>query len=124
MSDRKILVADDDSQMRAVIREVLAPLRATIEEAATGLELLELLAEGGPFDLVITDVRMPAMSGLQTALAARNAGIDIPFIVISAFGDGALQMAVNNLHNAVFLDKPFDPRSLLKASREALAAHQ
>jgi CheY-like chemotaxis protein len=124
VSDRKILVADDDSQMRAVIREVLAPLRATIEEAATGLELLELLAEGGPFDLVITDVRMPAMSGLQTALAARNAGIDVPFIVISAFGDASLQTAVDNLHNAVFLDKPFDPRSLLKASRAALDARQ
>jgi two-component system, cell cycle sensor histidine kinase and response regulator CckA len=122
VTKRRILVADDDAQMRAVIRDLLEPLQATIEEASTGLELLELLADGGPFDLVITDVRMPAMSGLQTALAARNAGYDMPFIVISAFGDAALQTSVNNLRNAVFLDKPFNPRSLLQASREALAA--
>jgi CheY-like chemotaxis protein len=120
VSTRHILIADDDAQMRAVIREVLAPLEATTSEASTGLELLDLLVDGGPFDLVITDVRMPGISGLQTALSARNAGLQVPFIVISAFGDRALQRAVSSLARAVFLDKPFDPRSLLTASREAL----
>jgi CheY-like chemotaxis protein len=108
----QVLLADDDEAMRAVVREMLAPLEADCHEAANGIDLATALSTGGPFDLIITDVRMPWVSGLQAALSIRAAGMTTPLIIMSAFGNGSLKRAVEGLSNAVFLDKPFEAAAL------------
>jgi CheY-like chemotaxis protein len=125
MSERRhpnILVADDEDDMRAVLRHVLEPLPAMIFEAASGLELIKAFARPDPFDLVVTDVRMPWATGLQVATSVRVAGIATPLIVMSAFGDDALRKAVLNLGNIRFLDKPFHPQAL-RTAVEAMLHH-
>jgi CheY-like chemotaxis protein len=110
-----ILVADDEEDMRAIVRHVLEPLPALIFEAASGLELIKAFARPDPFDLVVTDVRMPWANGLQVATSVRVAGIATPLIVMSAFGDDVLRKSVLNLGNTMFLDKPFHPQALRSA---------
>jgi DNA-binding NtrC family response regulator len=108
----RILVADDDDAMRALVRDILRTLAADFDEAASGLELITCLAERGPYALVITDVRMPWMSGVQGVIAARHAGLAIPFIVMTAFGNAAVQHIVDAMQGAVLLSKPFSADEL------------
>ena len=121
---RQLLLVDDDEAMRSVVRAMLAPMDLVIAEACNGLELFTALTTAGPFDLIITDVRMPWVNGLQAALSIRDAGVQTPLIVMSAFGDPALKRSVAGLANTLFLDKPFDAATLQSAARVMLSRDQ
>jgi CheY-like chemotaxis protein len=121
VAGERILIADDDREMRRVLRDMLRSTGAEIKEAANGQDLLGCLATGEQFDLVITDLRMPAPSGLQVILMARTAGNAIPFILITAFGDDEVRTALSRVPNAFMLDKPFAPPALLTCVASALA---
>ena len=108
----RVLVADDDDAMRTLVRDILRTISADFDEAASGLELITSLAERGPYALVVTDVRMPWMSGIQGVIAARHAGLTIPFIVMTAFGSAAVQQVVDAMPGAVLLSKPFSADEL------------
>jgi CheY-like chemotaxis protein len=117
----RVIVADDDPAMREWLRILLRPLAAEVREAAGGLELLDLLAAGEPYDLVITDVRMPGPDGLQVVAMARTAGSLAPFLVITAFPDDELRRALHAA-GACLLAKPFAPAELRAAVAALLAA--
>jgi len=121
MAGERILIADDDREMRRVLRDMLRPTGAEISEAGNGQDLLGHLSHGGPFDLVITDLRMPGPTGLQVVMLVRTAGNEIPFIVITAFGDESVRAALARVPNAFMLDKPFAPPALLDCVAVALA---
>jgi CheY-like chemotaxis protein len=59
-------------------------LGCLVHRAEDGDELLQAIADGGPFDLIVTDVSMPWMTGLQVAHSARTAGVTTPVIVMTA----------------------------------------
>jgi len=120
MTGPRIFIADDDPAMREWLRLVLRPLKGTIREASGGVELLDLLASGEPYDLVITDLRMPAPNGLQVIAMARAAGAAAPFLVITAFPDDGVRRALEAA-GAELLAKPFSPGEL-KARVAALIA--
>jgi CheY-like chemotaxis protein len=108
MSRARILVADDDLALLDVISEVLEQRGTQVIRARSGAELIESLGEQGPFDLVITDVSMPWMSGLQAMHSARTAGMSTPVIVMTALKDDRLAAQVQLLgHDAILLRKPF-----------------
>jgi CheY-like chemotaxis protein len=116
----RILIADDDREMRRVLRAMLRSTGAEIQEAASGQDLLGCLSQGERFDLVITDLRMPAPTGLQVIKMTRTAGNEIPFILITAFGDDEVRSALSTVPNAFVLDKPFAPPALLDCVASAL----
>ena len=116
----RLLIADDDAEMRSWLKLALRPLGGTVEEVTNGSSLLMMLTEGGPFNLVITDVRMPSPSGLDVAAAARQLGVATPFIVITAFGDGGTRRKVNEIRGAVLLDKPFEADALREHANRLL----
>ena len=120
MSPPRILLAEDDPEMRAWVRLVLGSLPAQVVEASDGVELLDLIAGDEAFDLVITDVRMPAPSGLQVVSMARTAGSTAPFLVITAFPGHGLRDALER-NGAVLLAKPFDAGELRDAVSELLS---
>lgn len=77
--------------------------------ADNGVVLIELVANHGPFDLIVTDISMPWMSGLQVALSARHAGVRTPVIVITGLRDDALMRKISHLgDNTILLRKPFE----------------
>lgn len=115
MKPLRVALADDDGEMRSWIRDVLRPTRATFVEVGSGWELLHLLANEGHFDLVISDVRMPAPNGLTVITMARTAGLATPFLIITAFPDGALRRSLAAVPDALLLEKPIKGHDLLAA---------
>src|SRR3990172_4681276 len=97
MREVRLLIADDDPDMRSWLREVLEARGARVAEADSGVDLLRVLSDEGPFDLVVSDVRMSWASGVQVLAMVRAAGYEIPFIVITAYADARVRAAVAQL---------------------------
>ena len=77
--------------------------------ASNGAELIDRLADSGPFDLVVTDVAMPWLNGIRAMRAARTAGLRTSVIVMTALRDQSLRRQVDALGgSAALLEKPFD----------------
>ena len=124
LSSVRVLVADDDPQLLDAVSDALTRLDADVVRASSGADLIEQLATAGPFDLVITDVSMPWMSGLQAMRATRTAGLSTAVIVMTALTDPRIPAQVKSLGaNAAFLRKPFE-LSELEAAASALAGHR
>ncbi|HEY5284148.1 MAG TPA: response regulator [Polyangia bacterium] len=118
----RVVIAEDDDDMRNVLCELVSALGVEVAAASSGGDLILLLTDDGPVDLLITDVRMPWMTGFQVALSARNSGLGVPIIIVTAFPDEALRAQVENLGRAVLLAKPFRPEELLSLVRARLPA--
>lgn len=80
-----ILVVDDDPQVREIVTEILGDFGHSVVAAGGGVEALRLLDETPTIDLVITDVRMPDISGLELATRARRERNDLKVILISGY---------------------------------------
>jgi DNA-binding NtrC family response regulator len=89
MEKRKILVVDDDTIMRESVVEILRRRGYAIEACTNGREALEAFGRG-EFDLVISDIKMPGMTGIELLSKIKQIDPDIPFLVITAFGDVSL----------------------------------
>jgi two-component system response regulator FixJ len=112
-------VVDDDEAMRQSLSFLLrtASLQAeTYETAMAFLDALPRIKAG----CVITDVRMPGMSGLDLLRRMRETKVDMPVIVITGHGDVPLAVEAMKAGAAEFLEKPFDDTVLLSAVRAAL----
>jgi DNA-binding response OmpR family regulator len=109
----RILIADDDGEMRSLLCAALTRDGYEVQAARDGSELLERLADSygtgaeGPFDLVLSDVRMPGWSGVQV-LAGLQGPEAPPVILMTAFGDESIHRIARKLGAAATLDKPFD----------------
>lgn len=105
----RTIVADDDPAILDLVTKDLESMGLEVMRADNGVMLIELVANQGPFDLIITDISMPWMSGLQVAMSARNAGVRTPVIVMTGLRDDDLMRQVGNLgEQTVLLRKPFD----------------
>ena len=85
MARIRILVIEDDEEMRSLLEDFLEDEGYEPDSADNGLEALHKLAKK-PFDLVITDIRMPGLTGLDILSAVKKFQIEMPVIVITAFG--------------------------------------
>jgi two-component system, NtrC family, nitrogen regulation response regulator NtrX len=115
----KILVIEDDSKIRSILKEILEEKDHDVEEASDGQEGFKKLESGG-FDLCLCDIKMPKMDGLEVLEKAKEAGITTNFIVISAHG--TIDVAVEAVKKGAFdfLQKPFDLGRLEITLRNAL----
>ncbi len=104
----RFLVADDDADLLSCIVESLAHRASEIVSATSGADLLDCLAERGPFDLVVADISMPWLNGLQVAQFVREAGLEVPWIVITGLDDPSLPSRIRKLgERTQLLRKPF-----------------
>ena len=118
-----VLVADDDPQLLDAVAEALTRLGADVVRAASGADLIEQLANAGPFDLVVTDIGMPWMSGLQAMHLTRAAGLATSVIVVTALTDERIPAQVRALgKHAVLLRKPFELSELEAAAATLLSS--
>ncbi len=117
---KRVLLADDDLEMREVVRQVLEGAGLEVEEVSSGVMLLSRLADDGDFDLVVTDVRMPWISGEHVMQMARAAGFHMPVLIMTAFADAELQRAVDAIPGATLLEKPFEVDDLVERARRIL----
>ena len=118
-----ILVVDDSPTMRRMVIASLRNLRdATFNEASSGLEAIEYLALSR-FDLIVLDLNMPDMHGLEVVTFVRKhkAYSDIPIIVLTTRGDEASRSGALAVGASVYLTKPFLPEVLAAQVRELLS---
>jgi CheY-like chemotaxis protein len=116
----RILVADDDADLRESVVELLTDAGAEVASVQSGAELLARLGEGEPYDLVIADLLMPWITGLQVASSVRDAGLSVPVLLITGAGDASLEERVDSLERTLLLRKPFDSEQLRAAILELL----
>jgi two-component system response regulator AtoC len=118
----RVLVADDDPELLSLVVTALRKFGASVVAVASGGELLDKIANAGSFDLIVTDISMPWMSGLQVMHSARTAGLPVPVVVITALRDPGLAEQVTSLGTrAELLRKPFSIDELYAAVRRSLA---
>jgi len=115
----RVLVADDDPEMLELVSNIARRhLNAEVTRAGTGHELLDAIAHD-PYDLVITDISMPWMTGLQVMHSARTAGLPVPVVVMTGMENPELAEQVEALGSrARLLHKPFTLQELLSAVGE------
>jgi len=115
----RIAVADDEPDTRLFFREVLPRLgHEVVAEAGSGKELVERCRGARP-DLVITDIRMPDLDGLQTA-AEVNREARVPVILVTAHHDADVLTRAGADYIMAYLAKPVKPVDLLAAVRLAM----
>ena len=115
----RILLIDDDASLRRVTEYNLSSAGFTVMGAASGREGLALFHKHSP-DLVITDVQLGDLSGLQVLAAVKKESPLTPVLVITAFG--SIELAVRAMQEGAFtfLAKPFDREALRLSCRKAL----
>lgn len=121
MSEPIIHLIDDDEAVRTALSFVLEMADLPSRTYASGREFLEGVADVKS-GCIVTDVRMPEMSGLELFRRLRELQIHLPVIIITGHGD--VPLAVDAMRAGVFdfIEKPFDDELFLRAVRSALAA--
>ena len=118
MAKEHVLVVDDEQNMRNTLAFILETANYQVTTAAEGREALEeILAareNGRPVDLLITDFRLPGLTGLQLIDELNYLKIKIPVLVITAYGNRSLFLELMRTGCADYLDKPFDYKELVK----------
>ncbi len=113
---KRVLIVDDDSKSRRIFEAILISMDFEIVLANDGDEALEILAEDPYFDLIITDVMMPYMTGFEFSkkLKEYTETKDIPVIATSAFDDWKKAREEQDLIADGFVAKPVDRETLRK----------
>lgn len=117
----KILIIEDEAAIRRVLGKIISEESDTykVEEAEDGLKGIELIKDND-YDLVLCDIKMPKMDGVEVLEKAKKIKPEIPFVMISGHGD--LDTAVNTMRLGAFdyISKPPDLNRLLNTVRNAL----
>jgi CheY-like chemotaxis protein len=124
-----VVVADDDDDMRDLVASALRADGCATLEAHDGQELLELLelAIDDPRlrpDVLVTDVKMPRLSGLGVLEALKRAQWSLPVVMMTVVADDSIHTVARRLGAVGVLHKPFDPADLVTAVRNAKAAQR
>ena len=119
MEERRILVVDDEPGVRAGLGEVLRRGGFAVTPVGTAEEALAVLGRE-TVDLLVTDLRLPGLSGLDLLRALRDGGRATPAVVITAHGTIEDAVAAMKLGALDFLTKPFSPADLLHLATHAL----
>jgi excisionase family DNA binding protein len=115
----RVLVVDDEATIRDLLAKTLALAEYDVDLAPDGrvaLERLRLI----PYDLLITDLKMPGIDGLGVIREARRLKADIPVIIITGFSTEASAIDAVNLGVSGYLTKPFRVPRVLAAAAKAL----
>ena len=122
----RILLAEDDAEMRGLLTLALSQDGHRVTECANGIQLLDQLSgllthrRLAPYDLIISDIRMPGLTALEILRGLQgNTGLP-PTILITAFGDDATHAEAKRSGAVVTLDKPFEMDDLLVLVRRIL----
>jgi CheY-like chemotaxis protein len=125
----RILLADDDAELRELLAYALRADGYEVTVAADGVQLLDLMGptllgqtDSVPAEIVISDLRMPGLTGLSVLGGLRDLDCQLPFILITAFGDPDTHARARRLGATAVLNKPFELQQLRAVLQQSLAA--
>ena len=122
----RILLAEDDAEMRSMLSTALRSDGYEVVEASSGSDLLEEISmllfrgEAIPADLIVSDERMPGLLGSEVLAGLRRARWPTPFVLITGFGDDDTHREAFRLGASAVFDKPFDLDELRRTVVELL----
>ena len=112
MDKLKILVVDDESRMRKLVKDFLTRSGYTVVEAADGMEAMDIFYEQNDIALIILDVMMPKMDGWQVCREVRMHS-KVPIIMLTARGEERDELQGFELGVDEYISKPFSPKILV-----------
>ncbi len=113
MNKKHILVADDDPSIRSLLKTFLENEGFAVSEAKNGAEVIGRLNNGSKPDLVVMDVRMPEMSGIDVLQKINEQGIEVPVLLMTAYGTANLAIKAIQLGAHDYITKPFELEEVL-----------
>lgn len=120
---RKILVIDDEQNIRKMLTRVLSPEGFIVKEANNGLEALKRLQEEN-YSLVLLDLKMPGLNGIETLKKIRKNDLNLPVIMMSAYGSIPEAVEAMKLGALDYLIKPFDIEELKIIIKRAIKQYE
>jgi len=120
--DARILIVDDEPNVRLVFRTTLESSGYGISTAEDGEEAL-LWLENTPFDLVLLDLHLPGIGGMETLESIRSSGNNVPVVIVTAHGSVPNAVHAMKLGAIDFLSKPLSPEALRHVVAEVLERH-
>ena len=116
----RILLVEDEAEVAETVVDLLEALGYQVTLKASGEEALVSLPGEPPFDLLISDVVMPGMSGVELACEARRRNAGLGVILTSGFSASSLEEARQDLSDCIFLRKPYSLADLSNSIAEGL----
>ncbi len=120
---KPILVVDDDRNMREAMKATIERAGYPVEITSSPLEALDLI-DRKEFSLVITDMKMPGMSGLELLKQIRLKSISVPVLVITGFGTVENAVECMKLGASDYIMKPFDFKTLIQAIKRLTGGNE
>jgi two-component system response regulator AtoC len=120
MDVKRILVVDDEAKMRRILELSLKNMGHEVAQAGDGVEALAAL-DTTPFDLVLTDLRMPRMDGIELLRKLRERGEETPVIVLTAYGTIETAVEAMKCGASDYIIRPFEIETVELAVSRALA---
>jgi excisionase family DNA binding protein len=118
---RRVLVVDDDAPVRELLERIFAVVEYEVQAVSNGRAAIAHL-RAAPFDLVVTDLRMPGMGGLALAREAKRLWPAIKIVVITGYPSQSTAIDAVNIGVDAYLTKPFRSIDLLVAAARAFEA--
>jgi signal transduction histidine kinase/CheY-like chemotaxis protein len=112
---RRVLLVEDEVVLRMSTTDMLEQLGCFVAGAGSGEQALEMLAHGGAFDLLVTDLGLPGMSGEELASEARRRFPRLPVVIASGYGRSDVQGAAMQAEGVQFISKPYSSIDLQQA---------
>lgn len=122
LKGKQILIVEDEEVNFFLLRDILEVYQAVITWAEIGQQAIDLIQSGKQFDLILMDINLPAMDGLETTRKIKSINEDIPVIAQTAF---ALDEEIENCYQAGCDDvviKPFTQKELFTAIKKAFSS--
>lgn len=120
-----VLVVDDDPMLREILTEILQEEGYRISTAENGLQALDKISDSFPFDIVLSDLDMPEMGGMELLANVRQNGNEIPFIVLTASSDISTAMKAIKKGASDYLIKDENiSETIILAIKQTLEKHQ
>lgn len=114
---RQVLIVDDDEDIRQLFCDMVSIIGFSARAVASGVNALQQLKEA-PFDLIILDMRIPDMNGLETFKAIRQLNSSVPVVITTGFGmDKKVQEALS-MGALLCIEKPFNVSRAINTIRE------
>ena len=108
LKEVKILFVEDEVDLITIISDTLSKLGANFLTASNGEEGLKVLSENDDIKLIVTDINMPIMNGIDMIRKIRESGSDIPCVIMSAHTEPEYLKSADELNVTDYILKPFD----------------
>lgn len=119
MAPKHILVAEDEQHMRHTLSLILKKAGYSVSKAGDGYEALKMIVDSRngarPVDLLLTDIQMPGLTGMELIAQLDQLNISLPILVITGYGEEDTVIELKHVAYAEYIEKPFKAETLLES---------